>query len=53
MAQARYISDISYDESTQVFQSQVSFSVPEEISALGVVTFGVNVEKIIKYHNLN
>jgi ABC-type amino acid transport substrate-binding protein len=48
-----YISDINYDESTQIFQSQVSFSVPKEISSLGVITFGVNVEKIIKYHDLN
>lgn len=46
-----YISDIKYDESTQTFQSQVSFTLPKSIMPIGVVTFGVNIEKVI--HNVD
>ena len=42
-----FISDIIYDDSTRTYQSQVSFSLSNEISPIGVVTFGVNVEKIL------
>ena len=42
-----FVSDIIYDASTRTYQSQVSFCLSDEISPIGVVTFGVNVEKIL------
>ncbi|MBU2870592.1 transporter substrate-binding domain-containing protein [Colwellia sp. E2M01] len=64
-----YIGDIKYDASTHTFQSQVSFAlnykkldklndnVKEAVvtsnSTVAVVTFGVNVEKVIQEHNNN
>jgi hypothetical protein len=47
-ANSIYIGDITYDESTQTFQSQVSFTLPTATSSLGVITFGVDVERIIQ-----
>ncbi|TYK66868.1 substrate-binding periplasmic protein [Colwellia echini] len=72
-----YISDIKYDASTQVFQSQVSFALAYQTAdadktvnkdsknerrdnslsnndlSVAVVTFGVNVEKVIQASNNN
>ena len=42
-----HVSNITYDESTQTFQSQVSFALPKNNAPVSVITFGVNVEKVI------
>lgn len=39
---AVHISKIEYDESSKMFQFQVSFSVIEAAEAIGAVTFGIN-----------
>lgn len=45
---AVFVSDIRYDDSTHAYQSQVSFTLSNTLGQpLGVVTFGVNIEKIL------
>lgn len=45
-ASAVHISEVEFDESAQVYQSQVSLPVidPADGSVIGAVTFGINVE---------
>lgn len=40
------ISDVEQDESTQIYQSQVSVPVVSDGTVIGAVTFGVNVEML-------
>lgn len=42
-----YISDVIYDDSTGTYQSQVSFSFQQAKSPISVITFGVNIEKVL------
>ncbi|MDC5852618.1 hypothetical protein [Vibrio europaeus] len=45
---AYHISEIEEDESTQMFQSQVSYAISDPISGqvIGAITVGVNVEEL-------
>lgn len=47
-AKAVHISEVEEDESTQTFQSQVSYSItdPASGSVIGAITVGVNVEEL-------
>lgn len=40
------ISDVKFDDSTQVYLTQVSVPVLDEEQTIGVMTFGINVDKI-------
>ena len=42
-----FVSDIIYDDSTRKYQSQVSFTIINNSKPIGVVTFGVDIEKIL------
>ena len=44
-----HISDIIYDQSTQTYQSQISFPLPKSILPARIVTFGVNIKRVL--HN--
>ncbi|MCB9942379.1 MAG: hypothetical protein H6851_01970 [Geminicoccaceae bacterium] len=47
-ADAMFIDDIEFDDSTEMFQSQVSVSVadPETGKAIGAITVGLNIEQL-------
>ena len=47
-----FVDDIVFDESTKQFQSQVSFTLPRELSSIAVITVGINIEKALS-HNTN
>ena len=44
-----HISDVEFDDSTQVYQSQVSLPIfdPDTSELIGAVTFGVNVQSLL------
>ena len=44
-----HISDILYDQSTQTYQSQISFPLPKSMLPARIVTFGVNIKRVL--HN--
>jgi len=41
-----YISDVDFDDSTQYYLTQVSVPVMDEGKAIGVILFGINVDKV-------
>ncbi|MCJ7773689.1 MAG: PDC sensor domain-containing protein [Desulfobacterales bacterium] len=41
-----FISDFNFDDSTQSYLTQVSVPVMDEGTAIGVITFGINVDKL-------
>ena len=41
-----YISDVNFDDSTQSYLTQISVPVMDGEKAIGVITFGINVDKI-------
>ena len=42
-----FVDDIVFDESTKQFQSQVSFTLPNKLSSIAVITVGINIEKAL------
>jgi hypothetical protein len=43
---AIFISDVNFDDSTQSYLTQVSVPVMDEGKAIGVILFGINVDKL-------
>jgi len=43
-----HISDIVYDQSTQTYQSQVSFPLSKSMAPASVITFGVNIKRVFR-----
>jgi len=41
-----YISDVNFDDSTQAYLTQISVPVMDDGEAIGVVLFGINVDKL-------
>ena len=41
-----FISDVNFDDSTQSYLAQVSVPVMDGDTAIGVITFGINVDKL-------
>ena len=45
-----HISDIEFDESTQSYQSQVSLPILHEGAFIGVITVGVDLDRLAALH---
>jgi len=41
-----FISDVNFDDSTQSYLTQISVPVMDEGKAIGVILFGINVDKL-------